>query len=241
MLLEKGSPLLQYHGFDGDFYVDSIWHNKGGYPESFPSGTEILARYDYPKKTAIHNKPSIWAYKESHQSGRIVLTGSHPEVESHGEKRDLMAAMMRYALDGVGSVSLKGILKNGEERRMDKKTADRDPAFTRIGDLQTHHFATYIPSDAKNVKVVLSSSCKCDLVLMMNQGTYAFHDAAEYKTTGSGANHSLSFTSIQEGLWFISVKCLTTVTAKETDYGQEYVGNLEVLNGIPYQIAINWE
>lgn len=241
MLLEKGSPLLQYHGFDGDFYVDSIWHNKGGYPESFPSGTEILARYDYPKKTAIHNKPSIWAYKESHQSGRIVLTGSHPEVESHGEKRDLMAAMMRYALDGVGSVSIKGFLKNGEERHMDKKTEDRDPAFTRIGDLQTHHFATFIPSDAKNVRVVVDSSSDCDLSLMMCQDTYAFTDNAQYCSNVPGPRQNLSFSTIREGIWYVSVQCLTTVTVEETDYGQKYVGSKEVLNGIPYRISISWE
>lgn len=241
MFIEKNSPLLRYYDFGGDHYVDSVRHNSGGYPVEFPLRTEILARYDYPKNGNVHRKPSVWAYKESIRSGRIVLEGSHPEEVKDGERRDLTAAMMLYAIDGVGVVSLKGFLKNGEERIMDKTTEDNDPAFTRIGDLQTHHFAAYVPSDAQNVRVEVKSSGKCDLALMMNQGAYAFPDVAEYKTSVAGANQQLSFPFIREGLWFIGVQCLTTVTVKETDYGQEYVGNLDVLNGIPYQISISWE
>ena len=241
LFIEQDSPLLRYYDFGGDFYVDSVRHNSGGYPLDIPKGTEVLARYDFPRRGSIHRKPCIWAYKESFQSGRVVLAGSHPEIVLDGERRDLAAAMMLYAIDGIGSVSLKGYLKNGEERVMDKKTADKNPAFTRIGDLQTHHFAAYIPSDAKNVRVKLNSSNKCDFALMMNQGTYAFSDVAEYKSSVSGPNQQLSFPSIREGLWFIAVQCLTTVTVTETDYGQEYGGNLEVLNGIPYRISISWE
>lgn len=240
MFIEQESPLLRYYDFDGDHYVDSVRHNAGGYPVDFPLMTEILARYDFPKKS-FHRKPCIWAYKESYRTGRVVLTGSHPEVVNDGERRDLAAAMMLYALDGVGVTTLKGYLKNGEERVMDKKTSDYIPAYTRIGDLQTHHFATYIPSDAKNVRVEVSSNSKCDLALMMNQGTYAFFDEAKYRSSFSGASQRLFFSSIPSGLWFIGVQCLTTVTVKETDYGQEYSGNLEVLNGIPYKIMISWE
>lgn len=241
MFIEKDSPLLQYYGFGGDHYVDSVRHNSGGYPVEFPLRTEILGRYDYPKKGTVHRKPSIWAYKETLRTGRVVLEGSHPEEVKDGERRDLTAAMIRYAMDGVGLVSLKGFLKNGVERVMDKTTDDNKPAYTRIGDLQTHHFAAYIPSDAHNIRVELSSASDCDLALMMNQGTYAFSDVAEYRSSASGAQQHLFFSSIREGLWFIGVQCLTTVTVKETDYGQDYGGNLEVLNGIPYRISISWE
>ncbi len=241
MVIEKDSPLLRYYDFGGDQYVDSIRHNSGGYPIDFPLGTEILARYDYPKNGKVHRKPSVWAYKESLRTGRIVMEGSHPEEVKDGERRDLTAAMMLYAMDGVGVVSLKGFLKNGVERVMDKTTEDNEPANTRIGDLQTHHFAAYIPSDAKNVRVEVSSSSNCDLALMMNQGSYAFADSAELISSEQGAVQQLFFPSIREGLWFIAVQCLTTVTVKETDYGQEYTGNLEVLNGIPYRISISWE
>ena len=241
LFIEQDSPLLRYYDFGGDFYVDSVRHNSGGYPFDIPEGTEVLARYDFPRQSTVHKKPCVWAYKESLQSGRVVLTGSHPEIVFDGERRDLAAAMMLYAIDGIGTVSLKGFLKNGEERVMDKKTTDKNPDFTRIGDLQTHHFATYIPSDAKNIRAIVNSSSTCDFALMMNQGTYAFSDVAEYKSTIPGADQQLSFPSLREGFWFIAVQCLTTVTVTETDYGQEYCGNLEVLNGIPYQISISWE
>ena len=241
MFIEKESPLLQYYDFGGDFYVDSIRHNTGGYPSDFPLRTEILARYDYQKKADVHRKPSIWAYKESPYSGRIVMEGSHPEEVPDGERRDLTAAMMLYAMDGVGAVTLKGFLKNGEERVMDKETTDNNSAYTRIGDLQTHHFAAYIPSGARNVRVELNGSNNCDFALMMCQDSYAFADMAEYRSAVPGEKQQLSFQAIREGFWFIAVQCLTTVTVKETDYGQEYCGKTEVLNGIPYSISISWE
>jgi len=241
MIIEPDSPLLRYYDFGGDFYVDSIRHNEGGYPVNFPLGTEILARYDYPQQGSIHKKPSIWAYKLSPLSGRVVMEGSHPEEVLDGERRDLTAAMILYAMDGVGVASLKGYLKNGIVRKMDKNTEDNDPDYTRIGDLQTHHFATYIPPVAKNIYVEVSSSKDCQLCLMMNPGTYAFSDTAEYCSTETGASQHLLFPSLEEGLWFIGVKCMTTVTVVETEYGQAYCGDTSVLNGIPYEISIHWD
>ena len=241
MFIEPNSPLLKYYDFGGDYYVDDIRHNEGGYPVEFPLHTEILARYDYPQQGSIHRKPSIWAYKQSPQSGRIVMEGSHPEEVLDGERRDLTAAMMLYAMDGVGTVSLKGCLINGRVRKMDKKTEDNNPDYTRIGDLQTHHFAAYIPSEAKNIRVEVNGTSGYDFVLMMNQGSYAFSDTAEYSSTDTGATQHLFFPSLKEGFWFIGVKCLTTVTVEETEYGQAYSGHTEVLNGIPYEVSIHWD
>ena len=241
MVIEKNSPLLRYYDFGGDHYVDSIRHNSGGYPIDFPTGTEVLARYDYPNKADVNMSPSVWAYKKNQATGRIVQTGSHPEEATYGERRDLTAAMVRYALDGRAPVSLKGYLKNGVVRVMEKKTTDDDPAFTRIGDLQTHHYASYIPSDAKNVLVEVSCPSGIDMALMMSQDSFAFSDTAEYIATESGTKQRLVFPSIREGLWYIAVQCLTTVTIEQTDYGQAYIGNKEVLNGVPYQISISWE
>jgi len=241
VLIEKDSPLLQYDSFGGDSRIDSVYHNYGGYPVDLPERTEVLARISYPKRKSAHLQPSVWAYKDSQYSGRIVLCGSHPEAVSKGENRDLLAAMLMYAMDGRGVASLKGFLKNGVKRLMDKTTEDKNPAYTRIGDLQTHHFAAYIPPGAKNIQVEVSSPSDCDLALMMNQQTYAFPDESEYCSSVPGAHQSLSFHSIKEGFWFIGVKCLTTVTVKETDYGQEYSGKTEVLNGVPYTISISWE
>ena len=241
IIIDENSPLLRYFDFGGDHYVDEVRHNNGGFPLSLPKGTEVLARYDYPKDERVHMKPNIWAYKETLLTGRVVLEGSHPEEVKDGERRDLTAAMMLYAMDGVGVTTLKGYLKNGKERVMNKKSTDNKPDYTRIGDLQTHHFAAYIPSDAKNVRVELKSSSDCDLALMMSQDSFAFADVAEYRSAVPGANQKLSFPTIREGLWFIAVQCLTTVTVTETDYGQAYSGKTEVLNGVPYTISISWE
>jgi hypothetical protein len=184
--------------------------------------------------------PAIWAYKKNQATGRIVQTGSHPEEVSSGERRDLTAAMVRYALDGRAPVSLKGYLRNGDVRIMDKMTSDNDPALTRIGDLQTHHFAAYIPSDARNISVDVSSSSNSNLALMMSQDSFAFSDTAEYLASEPGAKQRLVFPTIREGLWYIAVQCLTTVSVEDTEYGQSYIGNLSVLNGVPYTISINW-
>ena len=241
MFIEKDSPLLRYYDFGGDHYVDSVRHNAGGYPVDLPEGTEVLARYDYPNKADVHMAPSVWAYKKNPATGRIVQTGSHPEVVSSGERRDLTAAMVRYALDGRAPVSLKGYLRNGEIRSMEKKTTDDDPAYTRIGDFQTHHFASYIPSDAKNVTVEVNSSSNYDLSLMMSQNSFAFSDTAEYLSSELGSKQRLVFSSIREGLWYIAVQCLTTVTVEQTEYGQAYTSNTDVLNGVPYRISVSWD
>ena len=241
MFLEENSPLLTYADFGNDYYVDSVRHNAGGYPADLPIGTEVIARYDYPDKTDVHNRPSIWAYKSNPLTGRIVQTGSHPEEVWSGERLELTAAMVQYALDGNGPVTVKGYLKNGEVRVMDKKTSDEDPDYTRIGDLQTHHFASYIPSNAKNIRVEINSDSDCNLALMMSQDSYAFLDSAEYISMDPGARQSLFFPYIREGVWYIAVKCLTTVEVYDTEYGQSYSGKLNVLNGIPYRVKITWE
>ena len=241
IIIAENSPLLRYYDFGNDHYVDSVRHNAGGYPIDLPKGTEILAYYDTPGISKMHEKPSVWAYKPFNSSGRIVLTGSHPEGIWSGERRELTAAMVRYALDGRAPVSLKGYLKKGEIRMMDKKTSDNDPDNTRIGDLQTHHFASYIPSEAKNVIVEVNSFSNCNLSLMMSQDSFAFSETAEYKASEPGAKQRLAFPSIREGLWYIAVQCLTTVTVENTDYGQAYTSNTEVLNGAPYLISVSWE
>ena len=124
---------------------------------------------------------------------------------------------------------------------MERNTSDNDPDFTKIGELQTHHFASYIPSDARNVLVEVNSTYNCNLALMMSQDSYAFSDSAEYMVSEPGAIQRLSFPSIREGLWYIAVKCLAKVTVEQTDYGQAYTSNTEILNGVPYQITVSWE
>lgn len=240
MFIEPDSPLLQYYDYGGDDYVSDIRHNKGGYPVEIPSGTEVLARYDYPAKPDVHNQPSIWAYKYDSIAGRVVMEGSHPEEVSSGERRDLTAAMMQYAMDGVGMTTIKGILNNGEVRLMDKTTEDDTPLYTKIGDLQCHHFIVVIPEGAHHITVTIDSHVDCDLSLMMCHDTYAYPEDADYISSNKGAYQQFSFSTLETGIWYVTVQCLSTIETKGTDYGQSYTDPLGVLNGVPYQITVSW-
>jgi len=240
MFVDEDSPLLRYYDFGGDNYIADVRHNGGGYPATIPVGTEILARYDYPDKEDVHRQPSAWAYKPNSQSGRIIMEGSHPEEITKGERRDFTAAMLRYAVDGVGQTTIKGLLKNGEPRAMDKKTQDGYPSHTMIGDMQYHHFVVSLPNDVKDLTISLTSSADCDFLLLACTDTYAYADVAEFKNESTGANQQLAIPCPQAGLWYIAVRCLTTITSTDVPLGQEYTGRTDVLNGVPYTITASW-
>ena len=241
MTVEDGSPLLDYYDFGGDMLIRDVRHNKGGYPADLPVGTEVLARFSCPSFVSVDKKPCVWAYKSDNRIGRIVMESSHPEDISSGERLDLTAAMIRYAMDGCGAVRVKGYLENGRIRRMDKNTTDNLPAFTRIGDLQCHHFAVYIPENAKNVSIVLDSPGDISFRLMLCQDTYAFDTTAMCKSFSYNGKAEMHFPCLDEGIWYIGVQCLTSVTSEEIEYGQVYCGRTDVLNGIPYSIIANWD
>lgn len=238
--IEPDSPLLDYYDFGGDLYVDSVRHNGGCYADEQPPGGEVLARYDFPPEEDMHLQPATWAYKESEFTGRIVQIGSHPEEVSSGERLDFTEASILYAIDGRGNSTVKGVLQNGIRRDMMKTTLDDDPDFTMIGDLQCHHFMFYLPNEAVDVSVNLKSNADVDMTLMLNKETFAYRENAQYKSNGEGANCSLVFHELTPGLWFVGVQCNTTVTTTETDWGQEYSGRTDVLNGVPYSIKVNW-
>lgn len=251
MTVEKDSPLLKYTDFGGDMHIDSVRHNGGCFASTakgdMPAGTEVLLRYDYddsqrPGKQRVNGEISAWAYKEGRNSGRVVVTGSHPEIKAEGENLDLFKAMILYALDGNGGPRVKGELKKGEIRFMNKRSGDHDQEYSCIGDRQYHHFTVNIPGKARNIKVILR--CKkegIDLNLTMRKGDFAFADNADYKDLGPGAGKTLSFDSLPAGVWYVGVECATTVETVETDCGVEYTGHLEVLNGIPYSIQVTWD
>lgn len=250
MTVEPGSPLLQYYDFGGDMQIDSVRHNGGCYAymeENVPEGTEVLLRYigDTLKlKKSIHQKVSAWAWKENQQTGRVVVIGSHPERMVEGDRMELMSAMLRYALDGNGTVRLKGTLEKGVAREMIRTTGDNDPAFTRIGDRQYHHFAVDVPKGVKEITVTLASPDKWagrfDLWLFADGQDYAFRENARYKDIRHGTDKHFTIPVKKAGRYYISVYCATTVDAGETFYGVQYSGRTDVLNGVPYQLKVNW-
>ena len=238
--VEPHSPLLSYYDFGGDLYLDSVWHNGGCYADEQPVGGEVLARYDYPELESIHLQPSAWAYKGDQNTGRIIQFGSHPEKVSSGEQRDFTAAALLYAIEGRGLTRVKGSLQNGIRRYMTKTTLDCDPDYTMIGDLQCHHFVVYIPEGVNLISISLLSDVDADFTLMLNKDSFAYENSAQYVSSNSGSNHRFLFSKLPSGLWYLTVKCNTTVTTFETDWGEDYSGRTDVLNGVPYSVKVSW-
>ena len=248
----KNSALLKYYDFGGDFRIDSVYHNGGGYAYYgegciIPEGTEPLMKYIYDtvgtdvKARQMHDQVCTWAYKKNQESGRLVITGSHPEKGITGDIVEFMASMVRYALDGNGNVSVKGELKPGEFRQMNKKTPDNDPLFTRIGDRQYHHFTVQVPQGAKQVTVYLEGykgEDNFDLTLAAKEGTYAFGNNTEHKNVAQGCSKKLVINNPAKGTLYVSVFCETTVESHFGKYGSEYRGRTDVLNGVPYKVKV---
>ena len=251
MTLDKDSPLLRYNDFGGDHFIDSVFHNNGCYAvpllEPGDAKTEVLLRYvaDTMKlDRPVHGRPSAWAYKHNDASGRVIAIGSHPESRGYGEILDLMAALVRYALDGNPAPAVKGELKNGEERTMNRRTADNDPLHARIGDLQYHHFYIDVPKGTKKVTVEVATPegwKNFDLYLFAAPGKPAFKHNATWKNIVLGSDKTLTVDNPKPGRLYVSVQCATTVDTVETKYGDSYTGRTEVLNGVPYTINVKYE
>ncbi len=236
------SPLLNYFTFGNDHYISDVYHDYGGYALEdidFPSKTEVLLRFDYPAND-MHEQPSCWAYKESEQSGRVVVIGSHPEIETSGEKLELMEAILLYALNGVGSPEVKGTLENGSRRLMSKSTSDNLPEYTKIGDKQFHHFLVEIPSDAENMTITLIGEENQHLNLFVTKDTLAFRSNSFYQDISIESYKTISISDLTPGNWYVGVECDTTITVTQESWGQSYSGNLSVLNGVSYSIEASW-
>ena len=251
MSIPKKSSLLRYFDFGKDGVVKDVFHNGGCYAlwnddKPFPKGGEILSYYIFndTKKVKIDGKPSAWAYKGGKYEGRVVSCGSHPEGVKNGERREYMAAMMLHAIEGNGVPQPKGALKAGEVREMNKRTEDNDPAYTRIGDKQYHHFTVNVPKKCKKVVVSLEGyegENNFDLALFGKRGELAFSDNTTYKSDAKGSDKQLVIENPKAGKWYVSVHCQTTVTANDGFYGTEYSGRLDVLNGVPYKVSVKFE
>lgn len=254
MTLEPGNPLLKYYDFGGDMRVDSVRHNGGcfayyGEGSITPEGTEVLMRYDYDtvavdSKVKIHGEVSTWAYKADKNSGRVVMTGSHPEAIASGERLQFMAAMIRYAMDGNGTPNIKGELIPGQTRLMHKGTADNDPVHTAIGDRQYHHFVLRIPEGTRRAEISLkgvTGKNHFDLSLLAKKGDFALHGDAPWQDVSLGCDKTLVLDRPQAGQWYISVFCETTVETAFGKYGTEYTARRDVLNGVPYSLDVTFE
>ena len=244
--IERKSPLLRYYNFGGDFVVDSVRHNGGGYAlgdlqGTLPEKTEVLARYIFEdnNKVQIDKKPAIWAYKAGENSGRVVLIGSHPEAIKRGERLELMSAALLYAMDGNAKPQIKGVLTPNQVREMCLKSEDKQPEFTRIGDRQYHHFELSVPKHCQRLVVSLKGyegEDNFDLTLCAKAGEVAFTNNTQWRVEGKGCNKELVIEKPKAGKWFISVLCTTAVGSFVDEFGTTYLGRTDVLNGVPYSV-----
>ncbi len=241
--IENKSPLLKYYNFGGDKYIANVRHNQGNYPASLPNGAECLARYDFKEAGKAHKQPAVSAYKANVNTGRLVLCGSHPEEVVDGERRDLTAAMLKYAVDGIGMTKIKGYLKNGEARVMDRQTYERLPEYTRIGDMQYHHFAVEIPEGARDITFTLEGATGSHMTLAICKDTYAYDDCADFRSTLDGAKHEFTLSKMAKGIWYVAVHCLDKPEVVENHHGQYYKPTevKDLLNGVPYTVKVSWK
>ena len=244
--IERKSPLLRYYDFGGDYLVDSVRHNGGGYAlgdlqGNLPDKTEVLARYVFKDKgrVQIDNQPAIWAYKDCENSGRVVLIGSHPEGVKSGERLELFSAALLYAMDGNAKPQVKGVLTPSQQRDMSLKTEDNQPEYTRIGDRQYHHFELSVPKHCQQLVISLKGyegEDNFDLTLSAKAQEFAFTHNTQWRVEGNGCYKELVVEKPKAGKWFISVYCSTAVDSFVDELGTTYVGRTDVLNGVPYSI-----
>ncbi|CAM2007867.1 hypothetical protein [Acanthopleuribacter pedis] len=181
----------------------------------------------------------IWASKADTQTGRVVVSGSHPEESRDPYIERLTAAMYTYALDGVGTPRVKGALQNGITRYMDKGTHERIPDETKIGDKQYHHFSFEV-TNQRYLKLDVVGEPGTDFHVYLRKGEPAFDSTTPsfQKVVGPGAQKTLVFDNLSIGTWYVGVECVTTVTLNETT--NIYDDPHGVLNGIAYHVTATW-
>ena len=249
--IPDASPLHAYRSFGEDQLVNAVYHNNGNWlpfaRASKLDGTEVLARYDNPGHK-IDGGAAIWSYRAEPTFGRVVNIGSHPETSDSGEKLVLTEACLLHALTGVGEPRVKGHLKSGAWRKMTKKTSDQQPEYTRIGDLQYHHFSFSVPEQnrgessatlLRNLRVELQSDWDVDLHLFVSKDRLAFQGEADHVDERSGAVKTLDL-KLLPGKYYVSVKCSSVVGAIEDEKAgfYRYYGDVSILNGVPYCVRV---
>ena len=244
LTVQKNCDLLLYRSFGEDRRIDDVMFTFGSYPveedKNWPEGTKILLRFDSPD-LPLHEKGACWSYKKNEKSGTIVVINCHPEISSFGEHLALIESIFLHALQGVGTPRIKGTLKKGQVRFMNKDTRDNEPAFTKIGDKQYHHFRVEVPPNVKSFSVTLNAEKEYDFNIYLKRGGIASSGNAMYENTSPGSFKKLNVRNPEQGEWFICVECASTIRSMAGKYFCKYIDDLKVLNGVKYSISATWE
>jgi glutamine amidotransferase-like uncharacterized protein len=246
LYIPADSPLYTLQPFTSDT-IDSVYHNGGSFviPNDsyyWASSTKSLATYISPISGDDTNfidflgHCAIWEYKPNETSGRLVVTGSHPEHIQSGDQLYLMASILQYASQGIGTPQLKIELQNGVVYNMNNNAIE---SREMIGDNQIHHFCITIPNSNSDLTITHTHNTNYQFNLFCNKDTFAFIENVQYLDTSSKQTKMLTIPSISQGKWFIAVECASTVITEEKEWGAEYVGNIDLLNGVPYTISVS--
>lgn len=259
IVMEEQSPLLKY---DGVVNTVSANHYYGVYLDEsdMPAGTEVLARYGQFSVNGYDNtgKAAVWAYKPSETAGRLVLCGSRPERNTSDQNvKDFFKSEILYAMEGNGLAKVKGVLHNGETRKMDLK--EGDPAYCALGDGQCHHFVFNLKQDAPKLVINLDWETDARLDVYLKRGSYAFPESEPEYSLLSSTSETAESSSVLElkdvpaGLWFLTVRCASKpevkrkskLGTKNTYWSFYYAysgtsGEIATLGGIPYAISAMW-
>ncbi|MEM7036582.1 MAG: hypothetical protein AAF570_06340, partial [Bacteroidota bacterium] len=249
--LPQNSVVHNYGNFPGQMH--NILHSGGYYFPSPGPNTEVLSTYkgaytdNHGNQKWLEGLPSVVAYKLNSSGGRLVISGSHPEYAPVAveEQHDLMEAFFQYALDGLGTPSLKATLTNGNPHHVDETSnnfqwADySNYSRIKIGDKQYHHFKMQVNS-SPYIMLELDGTAGYHLNLYARRGTEkVFASNATYSATTAQADQVLLIPNPGSGEWHFSVECATSVTATWDALAGTYVYTEEVpgvLNGVAYSI-----
>jgi len=256
-LAHHGGSYLPHSATNSKYPHDELiamqWSGPGSSEENLEmryTADKVGVTAPFKSSKKLHDSIIVWAYKKDAQSGRAVLSGSHPEkrgLES-GRNFNLMANMLLYAMDGVGAPDVKGEMKLNDIRKMNRTTADDDPDYARIGDRQYHHFILNVAEPVEDFHLDLSSAYDAasgvDLYLTLRKGDFAWLSDSDYVICTKGGQKSLNIKKLPAGKWYIGVYCATTVVATPYEYNSvtgpfffKYSGHTEVLDGIPYTLS----
>jgi hypothetical protein len=246
--LPKGSDLLKYEDFGSDDSYRTC-HYGGPYATSYPSGTKLQGELTVSLGRAQAGDANVISHKDNGRSGRIVISGSHPEYATIGEEFKVQRAMLQYALDGAGDPSVKATLSKDTWRTMNNNSK-KD--YEKLGDKQYHHFIIDIPSGTKSLTIDVDGREGYDFDVFAKSEDFAFRGrSGVHSAVSSGADEHLVVQNPSPGHWYIGVKLVTdvgttrhgspgTASSKTGTYWKEYSSRVEVLNGIPYAIKADY-
>ncbi len=218
---DTSHPLVAMYPSLADGLVESVYHNYGCRldPDHYdnPPETEYIGVNDDPSTSALHGWYNIMAYKPDRETGRMVVTCSHPEGSDSGEKLDLTSAIIQYALDGQGDPwPSKGTLDNGVAVEM---VVDEE----LLGDLQYHYWTVDLPHGVESVEFALDGlSEDCDLYVGFDEKPDRFDNDGSSTAAGFAAER-VEIEGPESGSWVVGV------------YGAH-----DLLNGAEYTVSASW-